>query len=117
MPKHLDTGKLGEDLAERFLLEKGYQIIKRNYFYEKAEIDLITLKDKFLVFVEVKSLHNTSFGMPEDSVNKRKIQLILKAAENYIFENDWKGEIRFDIISIIFKKGDFEIMHFEDAFY
>jgi putative endonuclease len=120
MPKHLETGKHGEDVAAQFLVEKGYEIIERNYRAGKAEIDLIAKKGIFLVFVEVKSLTNLSFGMPEDAVTKRKAKLVMGAAETYIYKVNWQKEIRFDIIAIVFDKTSgqtLEIEHFEDAFY
>jgi putative endonuclease len=118
MAKHLETGKKAEILAGIFLEEKGYEIIARNYRYGRAEIDLIVKKGIFVVFVEVKSLTNTKFGNPEISVNKNKVKLVTRAAGNFVYSSNWQQQIRFDIISIIFKsEEDFEITHFEDAFY
>ncbi|MES2518795.1 MAG: YraN family protein [Bacteroidota bacterium] len=118
MAKHLETGKKAEDLASIFLEEKGYEIRSRNYRYGRAEIDIIVQKDIFLVFVEVKSLTNTKFGNPEISVTKNKIKLVTKAAENFVYTTNWQQQIRFDIVSIIFRTDDnIEITHFEDAFY
>jgi putative endonuclease len=118
MAKHLETGKRAEALAAKYLEEKGYEIVFRNYRYGRAEVDLIVKKDIFLVFVEVKSLTNTKFGNPEISVHKNKVRLVTKAADNFVFQTNWQQQIRFDIISIIFKtEDDFEITHFEDAFY
>ncbi len=118
MAKHLETGKKAEILAGIFLEEKGYEIIARNYRYGHAEIDLIVKKGIFVVFVEVKSLTNTKFGNPEISVTKNKIKLVTRAAENFVYTTNWQQQIRFDIVSIIFKsEEDFEITHFEDAFY
>ncbi len=117
MAQHLELGERGEALAAEFLIEKGFQILARNYRYGKAEIDLIVKKDIFIVFVEVKSLTNLKFGMPEIAVDKKKIFLIKKAADNYVYRNNWHGQIRFDIVSVIFRANKTEIMHFEDAFY
>jgi putative endonuclease len=118
MAKHLETGKKAEDLATHFLEEKGYEVVARNYRSGRGEIDIIVKKDIFLVFVEVKSLTNTKFGNPEISVTKNKVKLVTKAAENYVFQNNWQQQIRFDIISVIFKtEENVEITHFEDAFY
>jgi len=118
MAKHLETGKKAEILAGIFLEEKGYEIISRNYRHGRAEIDLIVKKGIFIIFVEVKSLTNVKFGNPEISVTKNKIKLVTKAAENFVYSTNWQQQIRFDIISIIFKSEEnFEIKHFEDAFY
>ncbi|MEA5459695.1 YraN family protein [Arcicella sp. LKC2W] len=118
MAKHLETGKKGEDLATHFLEEKGYEIVARNYRFGRAEIDIIVKKDIFLIFVEVKSLTNTKFGNPEINVTKNKVKLVTKAAGNFVYSTNWQQQIRFDIISVIFKtEENVEITHFEDAFY
>jgi putative endonuclease len=118
MAKHLETGKKAEDLATHFLEQKGYEILARNYRYGRAEIDIIVKKDIFLIFVEVKSLTNTKFGNPEINVTKNKVKLVTKAAGNFVYSTNWQQQIRFDIISVIFKPNqETEITHFEDAFY
>ncbi|PWK28892.1 putative endonuclease [Arcicella aurantiaca] len=118
MAKHLETGKNGEDLATLFLEQKGYEILARNYRYGRAEIDIIVKKDIFLIFVEVKSLTNTKFGNPEINVTKNKVKLVTKAAGNFVYSTNWQQQIRFDIISVVFKPNqEPEIIHFEDAFY
>lgn|GEM_PF-160317 len=118
MAKHLETGKKAELLSGLFLEENGYEIIARNYRFGRGEIDLIAKKGIFIVFVEVKSLTNIKFGNPEISVTKNKIKLVTKTAEHFVSSLNWQQQIRFDIISVIFKREkDFEITHFEDAFY
>lgn len=118
MAKHLETGQKGEDLAVELLLQKGYEILERNYRNGRAEIDIIAQKDIFMVFVEVKSLTNTKFGNPEIGVTKHKVKMVTKAAANFVIENNWHQQIRFDIVSITFKANEeYEITHFEDAFY
>ena len=87
-----------------------------NYRYSRSEIDMIASKDDLLIFVEVKARSNVSFGLPEQFVDEKKAKNIMKAAEQYIFEIDWNGNVRFDIISVIIKKS-IEIEHIEDAFY
>lgn len=110
-------GDYGEQLAADMLKDKGYKIVASNYRYKRSEIDIIAEKDGTLVFVEVKTRKNASFGYPEDFVNEKKAEMIIAAAENYIFENKWKKNIRFDIISVIMGKEGNEIVHFKDAFY
>ena len=79
---------------------------------------MIVKKDIFLVFVEVKSLYNVRFGNPEINVTRDKVKLVTRAAGNYVYYINWHQQIRFDIVSIIFRtEEDFDITHFEDAFY
>jgi putative endonuclease len=117
MAEHLDTGKLGEDKAAAFLEDKGFEILARNFRFRHSEIDIISKKNKILTFVEVKTRTNVSFGMPEEFVDATKRRLIMKAAEQYIFDTDWHGDIRFDVISVVITQHTVKIEHIEDAFY
>jgi putative endonuclease len=117
MALHNETGKKGEELAAKFLVEKGFLILEKNFRWKRYEIDLIVQKDKFLVFVEVKTKTNTSYGLPEADVTPRKAAQVVAAAEEYIYANNWKQEIRFDIIAIVLKPDSVEIEHIIDAFY
>jgi putative endonuclease len=113
MSNNLVTGKEGEEIAARHLEQMGFEVMEKNYRSGRAEIDLVIRKESLLVFVEVKFRTKVNFGQPEDAVNSRKEELILGAAENYIYDHNWQGKVRFDIISIVNKK---EILHIEDAF-
>lgn len=116
MAKNIELGNKGERLACNYLLRKGFEILERNYRYKKAEIDIIAVKGKLLLFVEVKSRKSKSFGEPEHSIDQSKENLIIAAAEYYIENINWKSDIRFDIIAIHFTEPA-EIFHIEDAFY
>ena len=113
MRNNLKKGRKAEERAAHFLLEKGYEILEKNYRYSYSEIDLIALNKEVLVFVEVKSRKSTNFGFPEEAVTEAKQTAVKRAAEAYILKTDWKKDIRFDIIAI---NGINEIEHFEDAF-
>ncbi len=110
------TGQSGEDLAARFLEANGYQIIERNYRYRRAEVDLIAQKEQLLIFVEVKTRKNNNFGNPEDFVDHRKAAHIIAAADHYVHQHNWQGDIRFDIIAIL-TKPRLDIQHMQDAFF
>jgi putative endonuclease len=110
------TGNKGEDQAAEFLQQKGYEILVRNYRYKHSEIDLIVCKGDFIVFVEVKTRSSSEFGEPEAFVDAKKTAKIFEGADQYVYENSWNGNIRFDIVSV--KLGSKpEVVHFEDAFH
>ena len=117
MAQHNETGKQGELEAVRYLREKGYEIMTRNYRYQHAEVDLIAKKGKLLVFVEVKTRTNLSFGNPEEFVSYTKAKLVMKAAENYIFATDWLHDIRFDVVAVTIAGDELSVKHIEDAFF
>lgn len=111
----IETGDKGEKIAKDFLIENDYQILESNYRFKKAEIDIIAKIDNLLVFIEVKTRKNKSFGNPEDFVSDRQKELIMSAADEYLFQNP-SDRIRFDIISIIMHASKISIKHFIDAF-
>ena len=121
MAEHNELGKKGENLAVEYLEQNGYEILDRNWVFQKAEIDIIAQKDKYLAIIEVKTRSSLDFGSPQDFVKPKKIQLLTKAVNAYInyrekdFEDDI--EIRFDIIAILKKGETFAIEHLTDAFY
>jgi putative endonuclease len=118
MAQHNDLGKRGEALAMGYLEAKGYEIFEENWCHCKAEVDLIAYFEKKLIFVEVKSRTSTSFGFPEEFVDAAKQKLLVFAAAEYIELMSHEGEIRFDIISVLFdKQNNFTINHIEDAFW
>ncbi len=116
MGKNTELGREGEALAAKYLQERGWRIRERNYRYSRAEIDIIASHGNLMIFVEVKMRTGTGFGMPEDFVDEKKAQNVMEAAEHYISEKGWRGDIRFDIIAIL-KGKSMEIRHFEDAFF
>jgi putative endonuclease len=117
MATHNETGKRGEELAANYLKEKGFEIIEKNYRWKRFEIDLIVKKEPFLIFVEVKTKTNTTFGYPEDDVTPQKAKQVMAAAEEFVYETGWKKEIRFDIVAVIIKGQSIEIEHIIDGFY
>jgi putative endonuclease len=115
MAQHNELGHKGEQQAVLYLLDKGYRILNRNYRYLKAEVDIIAIKDNVLIGVEVKTRSNVYFGNPQDFIDKKKIQLLVKAMNHYVESHKLNVEVRFDIVALI-GKTSFKIMHIEDAF-
>lgn len=116
MAGHNELGKRGEEAAVRYLQQKGYLILDRNWMNEKYEIDIIAQDDDYIVFVEVKTRSSNQWGNPEEAVSKGKIKRIVNAADFYLIDKDIDLPARFDIISVIWNGHKFEIDHIEDAF-
>lgn len=118
MADHNEFGKLAEELAESFLVEKNYKILAKNYRYLKAEIDIIAQFENQIVVVEVKARATDAFMLPQEAINKKKIRLIVSAANEFLETNNIELETRFDVISVLpNEKGKLEITHIENAFY
>jgi putative endonuclease len=117
MAEHNTLGKKGEKMATDFLIEKGYEILERNYRYLKHEVDIIARKENIVVAVEVKTRSTPEFGNPQDFVKPKQIQSLVKIIDHYVTEQDLDVEVRFDIIAIIKNKLGVRLEHLEDAFY
>jgi len=117
MAEHNELGKQGEALAVEHLQKNGYTILETNWVYQKAEIDIIAQKGTVLAVVEVKTRSSVDFGLPQDFVKPKKIQLLVKAVNEYVIAKDLEVEIRFDIIAIHKEADHFHIEHIDDAFY
>lgn len=116
MADHNDFGKLAEDWAIEYLSGKGYTILYRNYRFQKAEIDIIARQEEQIVIVEVKARAYDTIINPEEAVSKKKIKLLVMAANQYVEDNHLDGEVRFDIISIVTKDSQPIIQHIINAF-
>ncbi len=112
-----ELGKLGEQLAVKYLVQKNYTILEQNWRSGSLEIDIIARLDDVLVITEVKSRATNYFGEPEEFVTKAKQRNLIVAANKYIMMNNLELETRFDIISVLFNKSNHKIYHIEDAFY
>lgn len=117
MAEHNELGKYGEELAVEFLKLDGYEILETNWIFQKAEIDIIAQKDGILAVVEVKTRSSIEFGLPQDFVKPKKIQLLVKAINEYVISNDLDVEVRFDIIAIYKENKEYKLEHIEDAFF
>lgn len=117
MAEHNDFGRWAEEMTVVFLESKGYRILARNYRYQKAEIDLIAEFKDVVVVIEVKARASKTPTRPEEAVNRKKIKLIVSAADAFMTANQIDKEVRFDVVSVISEaEGKYTITHLEDAF-
>ncbi|HAN41449.1 MAG TPA: YraN family protein [Candidatus Cloacimonetes bacterium] len=113
--------RLGEELAAKYLVSKGYTLLSKNFRTKNGEIDIIVHNDTHLVFVEVKTRRFHSIDAALQTITRRKRYHITQAALVYINQspNFVKHESRFDIILVFEDKrtNTFSIKHFPDAFH
>ena len=111
-----ETGKIGEDIAVKYLQEKGYQIIERNFECRQGEIDIIAKDKEEIVFVEVKTRTNENYGKPKEAVDKTKKKHIYKSAEYYVCLKHLENQpIRIDVIEIYIKQEKYLLNHIKQA--
>lgn len=102
MLNNREIGTLGESLAEKYLLNHQYKILYKNYRTKNGEIDIIATEKEYLVFIEVKTRRNISYGYPREAVNHNKQIKIKEIALDYLRTNRLcKEHIRFDVVEVI----------------
>jgi len=95
-------GKYGEDLAAEYLTKHGYLIIEHNFKARYGELDLIALKNKQLIFIEVKTRIGTAYGLPEEAITKRKLDEVkLTAAYYFTLHPELPSFHRIDAVAIL----------------
>jgi putative endonuclease len=114
-----DHGRLGEDVAHRYLQGHGCTVVARNYRRRSGagEIDLVVWHGATLVFVEVKTRGSAEFGEPEGAVDEEKQKNLHRAARDYARRTgvEWEGT-RFDIVSVVLERPRVRIAWLQDAF-
>lgn len=117
MENQVKKGSRGETAACAFLIEHGFQILKRNWRYKRAEVDIIAMEGETLVFIEVKARKTEGFGPPEAFVSSRKQRMLASAASAFCHESNYVGELRFDVAAVLFSDKDFHVTLIRDAFF
>ncbi len=115
----LSVGKLGEDIAVKFLQKRRMKILQRNYRTPFGEIDIIARKGSVLHFVEVKTRRSEKFGKPFEAVDKGKLTHIKKSAEYYLQKEGAENknfDVEIDVISILMKGEKEKIEFIENVF-
>lgn len=118
MNQAYQLGIQGEQFAVEYLTSNGVKILETNWKAGNNEIDIIGTENNVLLIIEVKTRSSDNFIAPYASVNKTKQSILIRAANLYILKSNWKGETRFDIISIVIENNKPpRIEHIKDAFY
>ncbi|GEM_PF-1860280 len=111
------TGLLGETLAARYFLQKGFKLLEKNFHVQGGEIDLIVQKDSTLFFVEVKTRTSNSFGAGEQAFNFHKRQKLLRAIFQYLHQKSplhARWQLDFVSIQLDQKSKKAKLKHFSD---
>ena len=112
----LEFGKMGEQMAAKYLTDKGYIILEHNYRRGHLEIDLVALDGDELVIVEVKSRAYDTILQPEDAVDHKKRLALIRLANEYVKTHNRKENVRFDIVGIVSNADGAEIRHLKNAY-
>lgn len=107
-----EIGKMGEDLAVKYLEQIGYKIIERNFECRQGEIDIIAIDKNELVFIEVKTRTNIKYGKPAEAVDKNKQKHLTKAVKYYLYSRHLENEfVRIDVVEVYIYEHKYRVNH------
>jgi putative endonuclease len=109
----------GEARAAAHLEARGYRILARNARAGRVEIDLVAMRGRTLVFVEVKTRRSRNGGAPEEAVDYRKRERLVQGAAAWLAEHPRAriAQVRFDVVACEWDAGrGWSVRHLEGAF-
>lgn len=113
----IELGVYGEQMAVDHLLSLNFEVLERNFRWNRGEIDIICKSENEIRFIEVKTRETNRYGEPWESVSKSKQRQIIKVAHQYLIQNDIHLEARFDVVSIVANSHHCAVQFIPDAFY
>ena len=111
-----EIGAAGEEFAARYLVEKGYTLLERNYRGPQGEVDIIAREGEYLVFVEVRTRGRGSLLVPAETVDRRKQRRIIATAYHYLESHPGELQPRFDLVAVDSSRLPWRLSHLEGAF-
>lgn len=113
-----EIGNRGEDCAVEFLKNNGYEILNRNFYTRKGEIDIVAKDGDSVVFIEVKTRKNNNYGSAAEAVNAAKQKKLALTAQAYMnYKNLTDSNLRFDVIEVDSENNSFAVKnHIKNAF-
>lgn len=110
-------GELGERIAERWLLRRGWRVVQRRFRSGHRDIDLVVERDGTIAFVEVKARKGAEFGGPVQAVDHRKRRQLERSALVWIDRHGREAEsYRFDVVGVLLSDATVRVCHIENAF-
>ena len=113
-------GRYAEDLAAKYLVSIGWRVLARNVWNQYGELDIVAadMKEKDLVIVEVRCRTKNKIQDAIDSIDRRKMNALLRASNEYIDSIGWEGFWRIDLIAVTIDEKnsleDWELQHVKD---
>jgi len=116
--KQSAIGRWGEQAVAKWLEQRGYCLLARNWRRREGELDLVALEGSTLVFIEVKTRRSDAFGAPEESVDTRKQRQLTRLAQRYLDENPTLAfdSCRFDVVVVDLSGNRPRFRHYPNAF-
>ncbi|WP_062076505.1 YraN family protein [Demequina globuliformis] len=95
------VGRIGEDAAYEWMVDRGWRVLARNWRCEHGEIDLVGVEDDTLVIAEVKARRSGATGLPQEAVTPRKLARLRRLAGAWLGASGrhW-SQVRIDVFAV-----------------
>ena len=115
-------GVLGERVAARWFVARGYTVLARRFRSGHRDLDLVVARDGVVAFVEVKARRGDAYGGPLAAVHWKKRRELVRSARVWVARFGRPGTAyRFDVFAVLVQPGDrgwpqVRVLHLPDAF-
>lgn len=113
-----ELGRIGENIIADYITKLGYKVVERNFACNQGEIDIIAKDKEELVFIEVKTRTDISYGEASEAVTDTKKRHLINSIKYYIYKRNLENEfIRIDVAEVYIKCGKVKINYIKQAIY
>lgn len=111
-----ELGRIGENIIADYITKLGYKVIKRNFACNQGEIDIIAKDKEELVFIEVKTRTDISYGEASEAVTNTKKRHLINSIKYYIYKQKLENQpIRIDVAEVYINKGKVKVNYIKQA--
>ena len=113
-----ELGRIGENIIADYITKLGYKVVERNFACNQGEIDIIAKDKEELVFIEVKTRTDISYGEASEAVTDTKKRHLINSIKYYIYKQKLENQpIRIDVAEVYIKCGKVKINYIKQAIY
>lgn len=113
-----ELGRIGENIIADYITKLGYKVVERNFACNQGEIDIIAKDKEELVFIEVKTRTDISYGEASEAVTDTKKRHLINSIKYYIYKQKLENQpIRIDVAEVYIKCGKAKINYIKQAIY
>lgn len=113
-----ELGRIGENIIADYITKLGYKVVERNFACNQGEIDIIAKDKEELVFIEVKTRTDISYGEASEAVTDTKKRHLINSIKYYIYKQKLENHpIRIDVAEVYINKGKVKVNYIKQAIY
>ena len=113
-----ELGRIGENIIADYIKKLGYKVVERNFACNQGEIDIVAKDKEELVFIEVKTRTDISYGEASEAVTDTKKRHLINSIKYYIYKQKLENQpIRIDVAEVYINKGKVKVNYIKQAIY